>query len=713
MQRNRTGTRILTLVFVMSAILLQTSCMQNSLRQQDRPKPNIESSVKPEGQIESQQSQPLSSVEAPSKKSISNVEVVQEAKLEYLGRERSQSAATSNIGEGVNLNFQNLSLQAFIQAVLGDALKENYVIDPSVQGSITIQTVKPIPKADLLGVLQEVLALNGATLVLNNGRYQVLPVSKAAQLPMVSRVKRLQNQGFGLQIVPLQFISAKEMAQILRPTLKHQGVIYVDERRNVLILSGSEPQLISMIDLVNIFDVDWLAGKAISLFALRNVESTVLLEELQRILDGSDGKLFDGVVKLIPIERTNSLLVVSNSQHYIDDLTHWITRLDVANDNVEERLYVYPLKNTKASEIAETLNKIFTTKKNKNFGSSRPIAKVLPNDTPVTLSTGTADKPKTASVNSTNSVAVSNNSDVKIIADEVSNTLVIMGTTRDYEMVVSAIKQLDVLPKQVLVEATIAEVTLGGDLSFGVEWFFKNGGFSDTKSGQGQLSLGTDGIAATAPGFSYSIIDAASDIRFVLNTLESETNVQVLSSPSVMVLDNNSATINVGDDIPVPTRQSNSNIDPSAPTVNEIEYRTTGILLEISPRINEGGLVTLDVKQEVSDAVSTQTSGIDAPTIQQRTINSTVAIQSGQSVILGGLIREKQEDSESGIPVLGKLPVIGNLFSQTSNSDRRTELLVILTPHVIANPAEAYEITDEFRQKLVRPIKLNSSDTAQ
>jgi general secretion pathway protein D len=305
---------------------------------------------------------------------------------------------------------------------------------------------------------------------------------------------------------------------------------------------------------------------------------------------------------------------------------------------------------------------------------------------------------------SDNGISISEQSDIRIIADEVNNALVIMGTSREYEMVESAIKELDILPKQVLIEATIFEIGLTGDLNLGVEWFLKNGGLGEGKTGQGQLNLGSDGISAAAPGFSYSIIDGATDVRFVINALESETNVQVLSSPSIMVLDNKKATINVGDEIPVPTRQSNSNIDPAAPTVNEIQYRNTGILLEVSPRINAGGLVTLEVNQEVSDAVTTETSGIDAPTIQLRTIQSTVAIQSGQSVILGGLIRNQREDSVSGLPFFSRLPGIGRLFSQTANSDRRTELLVVLTPYVIANPSQALAITEEYRAKLSKPI---------
>jgi len=691
---------ILALAITSLLVLPLSGCVENSLRKQHRSLPELNGgeweAIK---DVDNDETSIAESVQK--KQAVKPVVEIQTGKEDYLGKERVHDAKEIRVDdEGINLNFQDLDLQAFVQAVLGDALKQNYVIDPAVSGTVTIQTVRPLPEDSLLGVLQEVLSLNGATMVLNDGRYRILPLSKAAQLPLVTRVKRLQNQGFGLQIVPLKFIGATEMAQILQPSMKTQGVVYTDKRRNLLILSGSEALITSMMDMINIFDVDWLAGKSISLFSLRYVEPDVLVKELETALDGSGGELFDGVVRLIPIDRVNGILVVSNTQKYLQELTKWIKRLDVSNNKVEKRLFVYHLKNTKAVDVAATLTNIFQASNSSE--PNRRDAQVLPTDKAVTI--GDAAGLATASSGSTNaSISITEGSDINIIADEVSNTLVILGTAREYEMVESAIEKLDVLPKQVLVEATILEVGLSGDLNFGVEWFFKNNNIGGNKSGLGQLSLGADGIATQAPGFSYSVIDGIGDIRLVVNALESKTNVKVISSPSIMVLDNKTASINIGDEIPVPTRQSTSNLDPSAPTVNEIQYRNTGVLLEVSPRINAGGLVTLEVKQEVSDAITTETSGLDAPTIQQRTIESTVAIQSGQSVILGGLIRDKQEDSKSGLPVLSRLPVVGNLFSQTSNSDRRTELLVILTPHVISNPVEAREITDEFREKLVRP----------
>lgn len=708
---SRRQRRLAGLFILVVMMVTQVACLSNPLRAQSRALPSIETT--PIGTVEAN-NQPD---HAPPSAEISNETkpsaVIQEGSDHYLGSEREHHARNISVDEKeISLNFKNMDLQAFIQAVLGDALNQNYVIDPMVTGSVTIQTVRPLPEDDLLGVLQEVLSLNGATMILNKGRYRIVPLNKAAQLPLVSRIKQLHNQGYGLQIVPLHFIGATEMAQILQPSMQNNGVVYTDKRRNLLILSGSEALLTSMIDLVTIFDVDWLAGKSISLFPLRYVEPESLVRELEVALDGQSGELFDGMVRLIPIERANSILVVSTTKKYMHELSVWIKRLDIANDNVAKSLYIYHLQNTKAVDIASVLTNIFGDKQD-DKSTSKQVAQVLPTDRPVTLSNtseqnGIHEQSSTRPLSGNKGINLAGQSGIRIIADEMSNTLVIMGTSRDYEMVEAAIRKLDILPKQVLIEATIVEVSLTGDLSYGVEWFFKNGGFDSNKTGRGQLSLGTDGIATAAPGFSYSVIDNLGDIRVVLNALESETNVQVLSSPSIMVLDNHTASINVGDEIPVPSRQSSSNVDPNAPTVNEIQYRSTGISLSVSPRINTGGLVTLEVNQEVSDAISTTSSGIDAPTIQQRTINSTVAIQSGQSVILGGLIRDKREDSKSGIPLLSRIPILGTLFSQSANSDRRTELLVILTPHVIENSSQARAITDEYRKKLVQPIQLQN-----
>ena len=236
-------------------------------------------------------------------------------------------------------------------------------------------------------------------------------------------------------------------------------------------------------------------------------------------------------------------------------------------------------------------------------------------------------------------------------------------------------------------------------LEYGVEWFFRNG-FTIAKEGQGALDLGSPGINPLAPAFSYAVLDGVDDVRVVLNALETESKINILSSPSLMVLDNQTAVINVGDEIPVPTRQSVSNIDSAARTVNEIQFRNTGVTLQVTPRVNAGGLVTMEIEQEVSDAVPTTSSELNAPTIQQRRISSTVAVQSGQTIVLGGLIRETRSANESGVPFVRRVPYLGKLFGQTSDQSQRTELLVLITPQAVNNDDEARALTREYSEKM-------------
>ena len=299
------------------------------------------------------------------------------------------------------------------------------------------------------------------------------------------------------------------------------------------------------------------------------------------------------------------------------------------------------------------------------------------------------------------------NNSIEIIADDVHNALVVLATPQEYKMVESAIQKLDIVPLQVLIEASIIEVTLKDNLAYGVEWFFKNSVNSKNKKGIGTLDLGAAGLTPLT-GFSYTIVDNAAQVRVALNALAEESEVNVLSSPSLMVLDNKTAKINVGDEIPVPTRQSVSTVDPNAPTVNEIQFRQTGVTLTVTPRVNSGGLVTMEIKQEVSNAVSTTSSNIDAPTIQQRQIESVVAINSGDTIILGGLIQETKTNGESGVPGLRKIPLIGNLFKQSNDEKRRTELLVLITPRVTGSREEANQVTDEFKRRLrgLTPMKI-------
>jgi len=640
---------------------------------------------------------------------------------QFVASPSSKKQPTTDSVEGdITLNFQGTDINEFIKVILGDILNENFMIDPQVSGTVTIETSRPISKKELFPLLEEILAINNAAIIKSGGMYKILPRTKAVKGNLSADISnKYATSGHRVKIIPLEYIAAQEMQKILEPFIKEGGSIRIDKQRNMLILAGTPQELNILQETIEIFDVDWLRGMSVGLYPLNYVDPNTLKAELDGILGGAEGntdELLGGLVRTLSIERLNSILLISSTTPALREAEIWLYRLDRQGEQSGRHLYVYEVQNAKATELADILGHIFYTDLSFSVSSTEPS--LAPGTTAVeivdeegyagAISTTTSTPVSVAS----SELSLTSGVSINIIADDTRNALVILATQKDYKMVAAAIQKLDVVPLQVLIEATILEVTLNDNLNYGVEWFFKNG-VGGSHEGQGQLDLGAVGIAALAPGFSYTIVNSLGNIRVALNALEEVSEIKVLSSPSLMVLNNQTATINVGDEIPVPTRQSVSNVDPDAPTVNEISYRNTGVTLTVTPRVNNSGLVTMEIKQEVSQAIVTTTSSLDAPTIQQRQINSTVAINSGETIVLGGLIQEIDSQAESGIPFLYKLPLIGKLFGQTSDSRRRTELIVLITPHVVRSNNDARKVTDEFRRKLksLPPVNIKHENT--
>ena len=644
---------------------------------------------------------------------------------EYIAPPQTKPPQIQSSDKGdITLNFQDTDLREFIKAILGDVLGENYVIDPKVSGKVTIETAKPIQKSELMPLFENLLAMNNAAVINDGGVYKVIPRNQAVHGNLSPTViQKKGGAGYSVRIIPLKYIAAQEMQKILEPLMAEGNDLRIDKKRNLIIVSGTADEINNIQDTIDIFDVDWLRGMSVGLYPLNYVDPKTLKEELDSIIgamEGSENKeLLGGLVRTVPIERLNSILLISSTPAALREVEIWLYRLDRVGDHAGKRLYVYNVQNAKATELADILGHIF--KSTVSTSSESKTAELAPGLKPVEIAAakgagGTQTRPESstpppqraaASNSKETGISLLENNSIEIIADDVHNALVVLATPQEYKMVESAIQKLDIVPLQVLIEASIIEVTLRDDLSYGVEWFFKNAVDLQNKKGIGTLDLGEAGISALT-GFSYTIVDSADQVRAALNALAQESEVNVLSSPSLMVLDNKTATINVGDEIPVPTRQSVSTVDPNAPTVNEIQFRQTGVTLTVTPRVNSGGLVTMEIKQEVSNAVSTTSSNIDAPTIQQRQIESVVAINSGDTIILGGLIQETKSNGESGVPGLRKIPLLGNLFKQTNNEKRRTELLVLITPRVSGSREDANQITDEFKRRLrgLTPLKM-------
>jgi general secretion pathway protein D len=655
-------------------------------------------------------------------------EIIERGTGGFIGSARGRSAGDSTPGD-IDLRFDGADIREFVRAVLGDLLGFNYLIDTAVTGTVTLQTTRPIRQEELLPLFEQILAANNAVLVRDGTLYQVVPRAAASQADFVTG--RDATAGVRTQVIPLRFIAASEMQRILQSVVADPSTLRIDTARNLVVVSGTAAEVQSVQDTIGIFDVDWLRGMSLGLYPLDNVDPETLEAELTRVLSATagqdDGSPLGGIVRLVPLERLTSLLVVSSTPAGLREVEVWIRRLDQPGESAGQRLYVYAVQNAKATELADILGNIFQSRASTRAEALAPagaasatgsrVGGVAPGLTPVQIgprAAGTGGVPTPiattpAAAESSEGLALVDGGSLEIIADDVRNALVILATPEQYRMVESAVRKLDVVPLQVLIEARILEVALRDDLSYGVEWFFHNNNINGGEGrSRGTLDLGDPGIAGLAPGFAYTIIDTADNVRFALNLLAQESDVNVLSAPSLMVLDNQTATINVGDEIPVPARQSISNIDPNSPTVNEITFRQTGITLSVTPRVSSSGLVTMEVQQQVATAATTTTSNIDAPTIQNREIDSVVAVNSGETIVLGGLMRTQQSESETGVPGLRRIPGLGKLFGATTNEGSRTELLVLITPRVIRNRDDVRSITEEFRQKLPRLQKLEA-----
>ena len=624
----------------------------------------------------------------------------------------------------ITLNSENTSLLEVVKVVLGDLLHENYLMSPDVQGTVTLQTSKPLVREDLLPTLELLARMNGAALVYRDGIYHVVLRENAVRgllSPQLGDTRAPLPQGYGVRIVPLRFISATEMEKILEPFTNTGNIIRVDTNRNLLVLAGTGPEMSDLLATIDIFDVDWLAGMSVALFRPDFVDAQTLAGDLNNVLGDATSGPLAGLLRIIPLERLNGVMVISPRPEYLKKAAEWVARLDQDTGIVGQRLFIYHVQNGKAIDLADVLTQVF---QKESTTQAIPPAALAPGLEPVEISTKppaiaagdaeavTATPPPSQPVAERVSgdaqdgllVSADQGPAIRIIADDVNNALLIMATGQQYRQVEAALKKLDIVPLQVLIEATIAEVALTDELSQGVEWSLNHG--IGGRTGAALLDLGVGGVAANVPGFSYAIT-STSGVRAVLNVLASESRLNVVSSPSLMVLNNQTASIQAGDQVPITTQQQQSTV-ATATVVNNIEFRDTGVLLTVTPRVNAGGLVIMEIEQEVSDVTPNPVDPL-TPTIQQRKISSTIAVQSGETIVMGGLIRDRKSATSSGIPGLRKLPIVGALFGQENDDQRRTELVVLLTPRAIYSAEEARRITEEFRDKMesLRPIEVS------
>jgi general secretion pathway protein D len=659
----------------------------------------------------------------------------------------------------VTFNFENQPVESVVKAILGDLLHENYSITPGVQGNVSFSTSQPVTAEQALPILETLLSWTGNALVQTNGRYVVMPSKDAVVGNLVPSIGATAPPG-GLQarLFPLHFISATEMQKLIKPFARPDATLLADPTRNVIVMAGTPTELDNYSRTVSTFDVDWLRGMSVGVFSLQRAQVKELQPQLDAIFGEKGNTPMAGLLRFIPIERTNSLVVISPQPVYLDEVRSWIDRIDHGGGN-EPQLYVYDVRNVQASDMAEYLSDIYGGGSAGGNGTDRG-GKVGPGLSSGTLGGGDSDLGNRGgsglgsttgafgntsssstgtnglSGNGTTSTGIGGGSSgglnggglgagdsssgdsgsgsgsrhastttdegVRITSVDSNNQIMVRCRPAQWAEIEQAIKRLDAVPLQVQIETRILEVALTGSFQFGVQWYLE--GLVGSTNGQPtqpgnkqQWALGSGG-ASYSPGndsFFYSFVN--NNISVALHAMEKSGNTKVLSAPSLVVLNNQKAHIQVGDQIPITQTFVNTNANTDN-QIGQVEYKDTGVILNVRPRVNPGGLVYLNVNQVVSSPGAIDTATGNFP-IQQREVATQVAVQSGQTVLLGGLIKQDEGTTDTGIPGLNRIPIFGRLFGGTNRSRNRTELIVLITPRVITSGDEAKQVTDEYERK--------------
>jgi general secretion pathway protein D len=624
----------------------------------------------------------------------------------------------------VSINVEAMPIPDLVRLILGDTLEQNYVIAPGVTGQATFSTVKPISKKQAMGVLEMLLGMNGQTVIFRDGRYIVMPIQGAVQGNLAPKAGGIEVvNGYEIRVVPLKYIAATEMEKLLQPYARQGSILKADNPRSLIVVGGTEKELKNYLDTIQTFDVDWIAGMSFGMYELERVEAKTIEPELTAIFSDPQSSPLAGMVKLIPIERLNAIMVITPQPRYLAEVEKWIRKLDRASSEGGSQLYVYDVKNVKATDLADRLNEIFNgqaaaprqqnnrgnlapglqgreigvggglnnNKQGSAFGNTQPLT---PQPTPVSSASGSGG-----------GQPLLEGGDVRITAVEENNSLLVKASASQYDSIKNAIRRLDIEPLQIHIEARILEVSLNNDLQFGVSWYLDNlAGTAPAGTGiptfnRARTTWRSQG-GSIVNGAASFILDGPG-ARALTSFLQSEKQSKVISSPSIVVLNNKQAQINVGKQIPTVSSFFNpGTTQGTTGSSGSVQFRDTGTTLSVTPRANPGGLVFMEIQQEQSQPDGPADATGNVP-VSQKTISTEVAVQSGKTLLLGGLIQQTQSSGNDGVPGLKNIPIIGRLFGRSTKGNNRTELLVLITPTVIEGGGEQAEaITNEYMSRL-------------
>ncbi|MBU2569768.1 MAG: type II secretion system secretin GspD [Gammaproteobacteria bacterium] len=621
-----------------------------------------------------------------------------------------------------SLNFDEADLGEVAKVIIGDILGKNYVLSPKVAGKVTLQTTQPLTREQVLPTLEMLLSMNSAALVKDEGGvYHIEPAADAlytSALSLADRRGRVLPAGYQVSVIPVRNVGVDNIVEILKPLMQEKTLLHADPSRNLLLVGGTAAELLRVQEIVGIFDVDMMRGRSFALFPLTHVDPPTLIEELEQIFDKKAKEDENQFFRFIAIERMNAILAITHQSRYLSDIENWIIRLDRAQSATGGGVNVYKVQHVDAVQLAATLSEIYGIPASQvgmgqaSVAAGRRSVEVTSRPQQSSGLGGRSSQIRQVQrpmQTSGAGVKVKGVEDVRIIPDEINNSLVIVATAQEYNVIKGVIKQLDVMPLQVLIDATIVDVTLTDDLKYGIQWFFEHGTGGDNQiTGGGNTdifqTIGKTGAQAAlgvmSGGLSYAFISG--DIKALLNAEASKGNADFISTPSLMVLNNQEASIQVGTELSLRTGTTTpvtGGTDTGLIQTQQLQQRQTGVKLKIKPRVNAGGLVIMEIEQSVEE-VDRSNNNAGNPDIQTREIISSVAVQSGETIVLGGLIQERNDYGRAGVPWLHELPLIGPLFGSTSYGSRKTELVVLLTPRVVTGREDARLIADEFKRKL-------------
>lgn len=624
-------------------------------------------------------------------------------------------------------NFEGESLHAVVKAILGDMLGQNYVIAPGVQGTVTLATPKPVSPADALSLLEMVLGWNNARLVYSGGRYNVVAADQALVGNVAPRTGPASNaRGFEVRTVPLRYVSATEMEKILKPYARPNAIVGTDNARNVITVGGSKAELENYLRTIEIFDVDWLSGMSVGVFPLQSGKASAVVTDLEKVFGEQSKSPVAGMFRFMPLDGANAVLVITPQASYLDSIQQWLERIDSAGGAMQ--LFSYELKYIKARELAERLSDVFGSGRRGN-GASAGAPSLMPglesvelkdsddgsvatlgnqgadygtNGTTGGMGEGTLSLP--ADQGGDASVTFDVDGDrVGVSAVEETNSIIVRSSPAAWKSIKDVIERLDVMPMQVHIEAQVVEVQLQGDLRYGVNWYFEravtDAGLPSAVGRDTWSTLAGSILPATGNPAGLSWTFLGRNAAAVISALDAVTDLQLLQTPSVVVRNNAEATLNVGSRIPI----SSVTVNPSTAaetTYSQVQYLDTGTILKVRPRVAKDGMVFLDIVQEVSTPGPPASADPNGNVrIDTRKLKTEAAIQSGDTVLLAGLISDGAERGSSGFPGLSRIPVIGGLFGTQRSRQSRNEVIILITPTIVRNPQEARDLTDEYSRR--------------